>query len=293
VCDDFRAAPLRCRDGELVVDGWTAWPRLAGAHAPRWAEILAVGERLHRALAGEERRVEVLDARTDGWARADRIAWGEQPAGDFAGVPPYWRSARGSAIVVVDAVLWRGADVELLSTVADGQLVVRALLFGQLASRTWPALQLAIAGRSPSPSALRSLRDRAMRETSPVRDATARSLRRRAAPSARSAGLSQHLAAVPRGWPVSLTDSETKTGHPTALSANRVGGHRIRRESARTPSPHCPGCAERPALAESGQRRAERRASRGAASVARSGQRSRRAVSSRGAASGRGEPPIG
>src|SRR5215207_8118569 len=54
--DGFRvAAPMRSQDGELVVDGWTAWPMLAGVHAPRWADIVAVGERLHRALARVER----------------------------------------------------------------------------------------------------------------------------------------------------------------------------------------------------------------------------------------------
>jgi uncharacterized protein (TIGR02569 family) len=176
--DRFRvAAPMRSQDGELVVDGWTAWPMLAGTHAPRWADIAAVGERFHRALAGVERPDAVLDARTDGWARADRIAWGEQPAGDFARVPevahllavrtavsapsqlihgdlsgnvlfadglppavidvsPYWRpSAYASAVVAVDAVLWYGADVELLSVVRDAQLLLRALLFRLLASR--------------------------------------------------------------------------------------------------------------------------------------------------------------
>jgi uncharacterized protein (TIGR02569 family) len=177
--DGFRvAAPLRTPGGELVVDGWTAWPMLAGTHAPRWADIVAVGERLHRALAGVDRPAAVLDARTDGWARADRIAWGEQPAGDFARVPevahllaartpvsggnqlihgdlsgnvlfadglppavidlsPYWRpSAYASAIVAVDAVLWHGADLALLSTAAaDAQLLVRALLFRLLATR--------------------------------------------------------------------------------------------------------------------------------------------------------------
>jgi uncharacterized protein (TIGR02569 family) len=86
--DGFRvAAPMRSQEGELVVDGWTAWPMLAGTHARRWADIAAVGQRFHRALAGVERPAAVLDARTDGWARADRIAWGEQPAGDFARVP--------------------------------------------------------------------------------------------------------------------------------------------------------------------------------------------------------------
>jgi uncharacterized protein (TIGR02569 family) len=177
--DGFRVAPpLRTSEGELVVDGWTAWPMLAGTHAPRWAQIVAVGERFHRALAGVERPAAVLDPRADGWARADRIAWEEQPAGDFGRVPevthllaartavsapsqlihgdlsgnvlfadglppavidlsPYWRPpAYASAIVAVDAVLWHGADVDLLSTVAaDAQLLVRALLFRLLATR--------------------------------------------------------------------------------------------------------------------------------------------------------------
>jgi uncharacterized protein (TIGR02569 family) len=175
--DGFRvAAPLRSRDGELVVDGWTAWPLLAGAHAGRWPDILAVGERFHRALAGLERPSSILDARTDAWARADRMAWGEDDAGRFARVPevahllamrnavsapsqlihgdlsgnvlfadglapavidlsPYWRPAEyASAIVVVDAVLWYGADVELLSVVGAPQLLVRALLFRLLAT---------------------------------------------------------------------------------------------------------------------------------------------------------------
>jgi uncharacterized protein (TIGR02569 family) len=142
------------------------------------ADIIAVGERFHRALAGVERPAAVLDARTDDWARADRIAWREQPAGDFARVPevahllaartavsapsqlihcdlsgnvlfadglppavidlsPYWRpTAYASAIVAVDAVLWHGADLALLSrAAADAQLLVRALLFRLLATR--------------------------------------------------------------------------------------------------------------------------------------------------------------
>jgi uncharacterized protein (TIGR02569 family) len=176
-CDDFRVAPpLRDREGDLVVDGWTAWPLLEGAHAPRWADILAVGERFHCALADVGRPTAVLDARTDAWARADRIAWGEQPAGRHARVPevahllaartevsahdqlihgdlsgnvlfadrlppavidlsPYWRPADyASAIVAVDAVLWHGADVGLLSVVESRQLLIRALLFRLLAS---------------------------------------------------------------------------------------------------------------------------------------------------------------
>jgi len=81
------AAPLRSRAGALVVEGWTAWPALEGLQAPRWDEVIAVGRRLHDALAGVERPARALDERTDIWARADRIAWAEAPAGELAAVP--------------------------------------------------------------------------------------------------------------------------------------------------------------------------------------------------------------
>ena len=92
------AAPLATRAGELVVDGWTAWPALAGRPTRRWADIVAAGERFHRALAGVERPSRLLDARTDPWANADRIAWREAAAGRDASVPEVARllAARGS-----------------------------------------------------------------------------------------------------------------------------------------------------------------------------------------------------
>lgn len=97
-CDRFRvAAPLRSRAGALVVDGWTAWPLLKGSHAPRWADIIAVGQWFHDALASVKRPATVLDARTDMWAQADRIAWGELPADDLTAVGEIARllAARG------------------------------------------------------------------------------------------------------------------------------------------------------------------------------------------------------
>lgn len=81
------APPLRSRRGALVVEGWTAWPLVAGRHARRWPDIMAAGERFHDALAGVPRPAAVLDSRTDPWAAADRIAWGELPAGELAAVP--------------------------------------------------------------------------------------------------------------------------------------------------------------------------------------------------------------
>lgn len=79
------AAPIRSRDGSLVVEGWTAWPLLPGSRVPgRWAEIIEVGERLSAALAGFP-RPRFIDERTHAWAMADRVAWGEQPLDRYLG----------------------------------------------------------------------------------------------------------------------------------------------------------------------------------------------------------------
>ena len=83
----FRVARLlRARDRSTVVDGWYASSYLEGAHAERrWADVIAVGERFHAALA-DVPRPSFLDRRTDHWAVGDRVAWGEVPAARFAHV---------------------------------------------------------------------------------------------------------------------------------------------------------------------------------------------------------------
>lgn len=71
--------PRRSGDGELVVDGWTAFDHLAGSHAPgRWVEIIAAGDVLHAALLTGSSEPPPATGRTDPWAIADRVAWGEQ-----------------------------------------------------------------------------------------------------------------------------------------------------------------------------------------------------------------------
>jgi uncharacterized protein (TIGR02569 family) len=85
--DGFRVArAVRAVDGSPLVDGWCAWERLEGAHRERaWADVIAVGERFHAALAGKSRPA-LIDRRTDHWAVGDRIAWGERSAAEFAHV---------------------------------------------------------------------------------------------------------------------------------------------------------------------------------------------------------------
>jgi uncharacterized protein (TIGR02569 family) len=82
--DEFRVAPpRRAEDGSLVVDGWCASPWLEGRHEQgRWADIVAVGDRFHAALASVERSA-FLERRTDVWAIGDRVAWGELDARDI------------------------------------------------------------------------------------------------------------------------------------------------------------------------------------------------------------------
>lgn len=148
--------PRRADDGQLVVEGWTATAYLPGAEQPgRWAETVATGRALHAALADFHRPPQ-LAARTDRWARADRVAWAEATAdlgdlgaeltGRYADAPPpaqlvhcdlsgnvlfhptlppavidlslYWRPpAYVEAVVAVDAMLWYDAEPDVLDLV--------------------------------------------------------------------------------------------------------------------------------------------------------------------------------
>ena len=78
------AMPIPARDGSWVVDGWGASryePDTTACHDP--ALLAATGRLLHARFDEAVRaRPEGLDARTDRWAVADRLAWG--PADDLA-----------------------------------------------------------------------------------------------------------------------------------------------------------------------------------------------------------------
>ncbi|KRE23450.1 hypothetical protein ASG80_06985 [Agromyces sp. Soil535] len=86
--DDIRLSlPIMSRTGELVVDGWTAFPVLDGEHkTERWAEIATVARGFADRFRGVDRPA-FLDDRSHGWARADRLAWGEVEPADIDGAP--------------------------------------------------------------------------------------------------------------------------------------------------------------------------------------------------------------
>jgi uncharacterized protein (TIGR02569 family) len=106
---DFRLSfPQRAVDGELAVHGWTAWSYLPGEHrAGRWAEVIDVGDRFHRALAGLARPA-FIAARTDPWAIGDRVAWGEAPIDSYRDVPHVARLAALRQPVEVGSQLIHG-----------------------------------------------------------------------------------------------------------------------------------------------------------------------------------------
>ena len=165
--DGFRVA----RPRPDVVDGWMGADYVAGEHRPgRWRQIIAVGERFHRALAGIPRPDALIDARTNPWAVGDRVAWGEAPYPELADVlsalepvdapsqlihgdltgnvlfhdelppavidfAPYWRPPEfASAIVVADAITWEGALAELANAVPRQELI-RALVYRGVTTR--------------------------------------------------------------------------------------------------------------------------------------------------------------
>jgi hypothetical protein len=87
--DGFRLArPVRALDGQLAVEGWSAWQRIEGEHLPRrWAEICAAGQRFHRASAG----IPVPgwhQQRNDVFAQADLAAWDDAALSQFCSLAP-------------------------------------------------------------------------------------------------------------------------------------------------------------------------------------------------------------
>ncbi|MBL7258892.1 phosphotransferase [Paractinoplanes lichenicola] len=68
-------------------DGWSATRWLEGSETSDFVAVIEAGRAFHRATAGLPRQPSWA-ARTDRWAVADRIAWGEQPARWLPGFAP-------------------------------------------------------------------------------------------------------------------------------------------------------------------------------------------------------------
>jgi uncharacterized protein (TIGR02569 family) len=100
--------PQRSAGGEFVVDGWTAWSYLPGEHREGlWLDIIDVGDRFHRAMAGLA-RPSFVTARTDPWSIGDRVAWGEAPIDPYRDVPHVRRLAEHLAPVPARSQLIHG-----------------------------------------------------------------------------------------------------------------------------------------------------------------------------------------
>ncbi|MGO4533816.1 hypothetical protein [Leifsonia sp. 2MCAF36] len=146
-------APLPDDRGSWTRDGWHALRWVPGAADPsRVDDVLRAGDAFHRALSTVA-KPDFLERRSHPWARADRIAWSEEPGpvepflarlrdayrpvdlpaglihGDLLGnvlfadgrAPavidwaPYWRPrVYADAIVVADAACWHGYALDRL-----------------------------------------------------------------------------------------------------------------------------------------------------------------------------------
>ncbi|MFJ4073767.1 hypothetical protein [Curtobacterium sp. NPDC089991] len=185
---EFRTPrPVPTRDGSWRSGDWEAWEFVPGvADESRVEDVIRAGRAFHRAIADLERPaflgtdpgtstgVTASSAATDPWARADQMAWGEEPLpsdptldrlatafrpvrapsqlvhGDLLGNvlfadgqpptiidwPPYWRPAGfGTAIAAVDAVCWHGVPVGRLDALGDDEPEWRQLLVRALVFR--------------------------------------------------------------------------------------------------------------------------------------------------------------
>ncbi|HEY1427367.1 MAG TPA: phosphotransferase [Caulobacteraceae bacterium] len=108
--------------GAWVVDGWSAQTLLQGAHAfDRWPEVLALCSDFHGALSSVA-RPDFMALRSDPWAIADRITWGEAPLAYASRLAPF-----------VEPLLDRLAPVASESQVIHGDFAGNVLFADGLA----------------------------------------------------------------------------------------------------------------------------------------------------------------
>jgi hypothetical protein len=179
------AVPVPARDGSWVVDGWSASRYEPDTVITRDLDVtLAAGRVLHAELASwVPVRPAGLDARTDRWAVAERVAFGEvaPPAAvaDLASGPPSYDvpsqlvhadlagnvllDAHGAAVVVDVSPAWRpvrwAEAVCVLDAVADGD-APRSVLAGWASELERDLLRRALVFRlasDPEPERYRRL----------------------------------------------------------------------------------------------------------------------------------------
>ncbi|MPV37127.1 phosphotransferase [Georgenia subflava] len=114
---DIRVSPpQRATDGRLAVAGWSAWRFEPGRPATgRWTDVLAAGRTFHHHLRHFP-QPSWFEDRDDVWARADRIAWGDEPPGVTARYEP------------VDALLGARRPAEADRQLVHGDLTENVLL---------------------------------------------------------------------------------------------------------------------------------------------------------------------
>jgi uncharacterized protein (TIGR02569 family) len=87
--EGFRLArPVRASGGEWICDGWMASEMVEGGHERhRLAELVEAGRAFHRVLEGVPRPA-FFDRLNHRWARAHRVAWGDESIGALRPVAP-------------------------------------------------------------------------------------------------------------------------------------------------------------------------------------------------------------
>lgn len=110
--DGFRVARPLAAGTAHVVDGWTAWERVAGEHRLHggpWRDAVAVADRFTAALRAVDRPLPELPDTV--WKQADRMAWDETPA--------HWR---GPGAVVLDRLQALKRPVSAAEQLVHGDL---------------------------------------------------------------------------------------------------------------------------------------------------------------------------
>jgi uncharacterized protein (TIGR02569 family) len=111
--DRFRVAtPVPSTGGAWSVGGWQATTWLAGTcYQGRWPEIIEAADAMHSVLGSQvATRPSGIGNRSDPWAIGDRVAWGEESAGELH---PAVADLAGRLAPLIDRQ-WHGPPAQLI-----------------------------------------------------------------------------------------------------------------------------------------------------------------------------------